>query len=229
MLEAVVVIALIAILAGIAIPRSQALGVRQAAQQILSDIRYTQKLAMQDNKFDDENSDVWFKKRWSITFANTNLKECGIDKGSEKSLKYSIYNDLSLSGNLNSRREVARSASDTSKFLSGGWRGMPASLCDRILPKMQIEKQYGVVGVKFSKECGLDRSLTLSFDELGRPMRVASTTSGGARTPYERLLRDDCLITLIGSKSKMYLLVRARTGLACIATSDKKPYKCEQI
>ena len=69
MLELVFVIVVIGILAAAIIPSTRTNPAQEAAIQLLSDIRYTQHLAMIDDKYDATNAN-WFQNRWQIRFTN---------------------------------------------------------------------------------------------------------------------------------------------------------------
>ena len=71
MLELVVVIVVIGIIAVAALPRINDDHIAEAADQVMSHIRYTQHLAMQDSKVGD--GDEWYKKRWSIFFSSADF------------------------------------------------------------------------------------------------------------------------------------------------------------
>ena len=68
MLELVFVIVVIGILAAAIIPSTRTNPAQEAAIQLLSHIRYTQHLAMMDDKYDATNA-TWFQERWQIVFA----------------------------------------------------------------------------------------------------------------------------------------------------------------
>jgi len=68
MLELVFVIIVIGILAAVIIPSTRTNPAQEAAIQLLSHIRYTQHLAMVDDKYDATNP-TWFQERWQIIFA----------------------------------------------------------------------------------------------------------------------------------------------------------------
>ncbi|MBR4141341.1 MAG: type II secretion system protein, partial [Campylobacter sp.] len=65
MIELVFIIVIVGILAAVAIPKIERNGLIEAADQIASHIRYTQQLAMNDNKF-SANDDNWHRKAWRI-------------------------------------------------------------------------------------------------------------------------------------------------------------------
>ena len=69
MLELVFVIVVIGILAAAIIPRMDRDGVAEATIQLQSHIRYTQHLAMVDDKY-DATSGTWFENRWQIRFSD---------------------------------------------------------------------------------------------------------------------------------------------------------------
>ena len=68
MIELVFVIVVIGILAAVIIPNTRTNPVYEAATQLQSHIRYTQHLAMVDDKF-DANTDNWHRNRWQIRFS----------------------------------------------------------------------------------------------------------------------------------------------------------------
>ena len=72
MLELVFVIVVIGILAATIIPSTRTNPVQEAAIQLLSHIRYTQHLAMMDDKYGDNTPGAidWYKKRWQMRFNN---------------------------------------------------------------------------------------------------------------------------------------------------------------
>jgi len=73
MLELIFVLVVIGILAAIMLPQMQSNYAWESAIELVSQIRYTQHLAMIDDKFDATNALVpWYRNRWQITF-NGNL------------------------------------------------------------------------------------------------------------------------------------------------------------
>ena len=195
LIELVFVIVIAGILMTIAVPRFKKNDLDKAAEQIASHIRYTQHLAMQDDKF-DPNDNFWFKKRWSITFNDTLIPDCGIDTGSTGTWKYSVYSDTSLSGHLNSPSEPASNPNKNGYYLSAGWSGISGSDCKKIDEDLNLGKKYNISRI-WLNNCGASNVRTISFDELGRPMASVSTTGGGGSTrPYDRLLKQDCKITI---------------------------------
>ena len=219
MIELIFVIVVVGILAAIMIPKLNRNASREAANQILTHIRYTQHLAMQDDKYENfinNQSKLWFKMRWGIAFNNTSLyDECLIDKPGIKTWKYNVFFDNSFKGNINSESEVANDIYKSGKLLSGGWSGMSTDACKKINKELNLGKRFGITSVDFKDGCsGMQ---TIIFDEMGRPMRVASTTSGGAKRPYDRLLKKDCSITITDKRGNQTIItIEKESGFASI-------------
>ena len=218
MIELIFVIVVVGILAAIMIPKLNRNASREAANQILTHIRYTQHLAMQDDKYENFVSDNpvrWFRMRWGVAFNNTSLQKCSIDKPGVNTWKYSVFFDKSVNGNINSESEVANDIYKSGKLLSGGWSGISTDACKKINKELNLGKRFGITLVDFKDGCsGMQ---TIIFDEMGRPMRVASTTSGGAKRPYDRLLKKDCSITITDKRgNQTTITIEKESGFASI-------------
>lgn len=214
MLELIVVIVVIGILAAMAIPRLDRDNLAEAVDQIISHLRYTQHLAMQDNRF-NPNDPGWTRERWTLAFAQVN-NVCGRDNG----WKYSIYQDLAgaRTGNLNSANEVARDPLDHNQFMSAGWAGISNADCQNTNAKYDIRAKFGITQVAFGGGCA--RVQGISFDEFGRPMITASTTTMAAAAPprpYQRILNANCTITLQNSNGRTAVItIVPETGFASV-------------
>lgn len=81
MIELVFVIVVIGILAATIIPNTQTNPAPEAAIKLVSSIRYTQHLALVDDKF--EQSGHWYQNRWQLVFSGSgnNLYSIVSDKG----------------------------------------------------------------------------------------------------------------------------------------------------
>ena len=209
MLELVVVIVVIGIIAAAALPRINDDHIAEAADQVMSHIRYTQHLAMQDSKFDPTDA-RWFRKRWSITF--TQAAFCG--GGNE--WRYSVYHDDGdTTGNLNSVNEVARDPLDPNRFMSSGWAGISNADCANVSNKYNLTTNFGITNIQFRGVCGQAGLQTLSFDEFGRPMRSVSTPNGGGATRgYDRLVYNgqNCQIVLTTARRTATITITPETG-----------------
>lgn len=67
LLELVFVVVVIGILAAVILPSTTSNVAREAATKLVSNIRYTQHLAMIDDKYDSSNAN-WYRNRWQIVF-----------------------------------------------------------------------------------------------------------------------------------------------------------------
>ena len=191
MIELVIVIVVIGIIAMVTIPKYDQNRVLIAAQQIASHIRYTQHLAMIDNKTNliaksaprpatDPNGDQWWRERWTIAFTqNTN--------GTNTKWGYSIYSDSSRNGNLNSPNEVAPDPQNPNRLLTAS--NMVAIPANRINNKLNIGRTYGIKNVTFSGGCAQNGNQAISFDEKGRPFLNASTTGARANPSTGRIAK----------------------------------------
>ena len=215
MLELVFVIVLIGILAAVMIPDMKSNNLREAAIQVISHIRYTQHLAMVDDKF-NSNDIAWYEKRWQIHFVNT--------QGSENKWSYIIYSDtLNHDGVANINDVIAKNPVDTSKYLTGGYSTGTLPYSDsRVSKKLNIGHKYGIVNVDFSDNCE-DNSFRISFDHLGRPLYDGAHLLDD---PYmdganNRLIQYDassnpCIITLSDSVDSVQISIEPETGYAKI-------------
>lgn len=70
MLELVFVIIVIGILAVLAMPNFNRHPLQEAAEQLANHIRYTQHLAMVDDKFDPADAN-WWKRKWQLKITGT--------------------------------------------------------------------------------------------------------------------------------------------------------------
>ncbi|MEN8147885.1 MAG: type II secretion system protein [Campylobacterota bacterium] len=70
LLELIIVIVVAGILAAIMIPRLERDNLREAANQVVRHIQYTQHLAMMNDVYDDGDPN-WYQNRWSINLCST--------------------------------------------------------------------------------------------------------------------------------------------------------------
>ena len=156
MIELVFVIVIVGIISVMIAPSFDGNNARQAADQIVSHIRYTQHLAMMDNKF--ENTANWFTRRWHITFATDS------DVGSTDNV-YWIKNENSTIG---IKTEYAKDPLDSTKILSGD------STFDNNgkLESLNVTSEYGVTAT----------TGTIFFDYIGRPHNGTSSVYGDVLT-----------------------------------------------
>ncbi|MBL0687574.1 MAG: hypothetical protein JJV94_07095 [Sulfurospirillum sp.] len=188
MIELVFVIAIIGVISLMIAPIFQHNNLRYAADQLVSHIRYTQHLAMMDNKFVPSesmsnmptgsntacnkrgannkkkcNAKFWYLGRWQIKFSNE---------------WYSIMSDSansSYDGNPNAsniRIEVAKDFIDTDKYLIGSNASYFFSerKPERVNENLNLNDRYGIKKVLISGGTN-SRAKRVIFDNLGRPYR----------------------------------------------------------
>ena len=166
MLELVFVIVIVGILSVVAMPSFNRDTLQEAANQVVSHIRYTQHLAMMDDKFASNDAN-WFKGRWQLQFG----KSSSGTKNSGGEYAYSIYSDSgSYSGNPGIS-ELAKNPLNKRQLMSGGYSNVIDWQEARAVKKMNLGKSFGVKNIKFKGGCAVTASTTrIAFDNLGRPI-----------------------------------------------------------
>ncbi len=198
MIELVFAIVVVGILASQAIPRMERDRQIEAIDNILASIRYTQQLALVDDKTDPSDSD-WQKKLWSIRFANINSSDAYYVIGSDKNEDGSISKD-----------ESALDESNGKYF----YRSNP--IADDESPNTSIGKKFGINNITFAGGCA--NVTHIAFDRLGRPHVGISS----AKNDYRSYMKDDCNITFKYQDSTpgFTVTIDAETGYAYISADD---------
>ena len=218
MIELVFVIVVIGILAAVIIPNTRTNPLYEAATQLVSHIRYTQHLAMVDDKFDSTADSEWYKKRWQIFFAKTD--------GSDKHWSYTIFSDIDSGSGYDgvpNVPEMAINPLNSSKKLTGGYSsGTIAYGDDDATNELNIGNKYGITNVDFSDNCK-DNSLRIAFDHLGRPLYDGAHLLDDLFRDgvTSRLIQNDisgnpCIVTLSNSDGNVTIGVEPETGYAHI-------------
>lgn len=203
MMELIFVLIVIGILAAIIMPEMKSNNLREAAIQVISHIRYTQHLAMVDDKFDSKDAN-WYKKRWQIQF-NKTIEAKDI-------WSYTIYSDETLSGNANGVKEIARNPQNSKQYMSGGAAGFISLNDIKRNKKMALNETYDIKDVSFLGGCAAARRIT--FDHLGRPLFGDPSTANSA---YQRIITNRCTIRLTHSSGDIVdIAVERETGYAHI-------------
>jgi prepilin-type N-terminal cleavage/methylation domain-containing protein len=211
MLELVFVIVVIGILASVIIPRTKTNPLQEAAIQVQSDIRYTQHLAFVDDKYKPSDAN-WYKGRWQIVFGNTNMY-------ANNKPAYTIFSDSGAYSGDPKKSEIARNPQNNNQLMTGGYNNTAALDYNNPnfegMQKMNLGESYGITQVKFSGGCNI--GLRISFDYLGRPFTGdPSTMTGPYSAPTQRLMSNDCNITLSNGSDNIIIQVKPETGYAKI-------------
>jgi len=205
MLELVFVLVVIGILAAVMMPEMKSTKLREAAIQVVSHIRYTQHLAMIDDKFGMNTQ--WYKGRWQLIF--------GSSKWTDDQIAYSIYSDDgTFDGNPN-LTELALDPMMSDKYLSGGSSGILNTSNPKANKNMNIGSSYGIETVTFEGGCESNTVRRLTFDHLGRPIRG---TINGFNTSYGvgKLIQTTCEIVLTNPEGSVTIAIEPETGYAHI-------------
>ena len=148
-LELVIVIVVIGILALVSLDRLKRDGLYEAADQLLTHIRYTQHLAMIDDRFDPDDGG-WRAKQYRLQV-----------HGTARDTGYTIYRDLNNDQDANNA-DIIITDPTSQKLICG------QVVCndDERLDKVDLEVAYGVT-VTFTNS---DGARQIMFDNIGRPL-----------------------------------------------------------
>ena len=198
MLELVFVIVVLGILAALAIPRFDRDLKQEAADNILSAIRYTQHLALLDNRheFDDPK---WHRRFWRIMFA-----QCSDGKDF-----YRIGNDDDKDSTSTFEQSESALDSANGKFMYVANNGDCSA--NDVSPNILIGKKYGVTVNDGTGGCA-DKNV--GFDYLGRP----HTGFSGSDVPnYGSYMSADCTMNFTLSDGDTFsITIEQETGYAYI-------------
>jgi len=206
LLEAVIVIVLIGILATVAIPRLQTDTTQEAADQILSDIRYTQHLALIDDVTNPNNS------RWQAAFWSMRFTKC--DGGTN--WFYIIGSDKSYEGNIDVNTEAAIDplSGKPMRGICGGNDGTKSS-------KIFITDKFGISNVTFTGSC--NGAQHIGFDHLGRLHQgFAKTDQSATINDYASVLHTPCIITFTHPNGNFSINIQPETGYAYIVGQENQ-------
>ena len=202
MIELVFVIVVLGILAALALPRMERDLRQEAADNILSAIRYTQHLALNDNKHSLTRPD-WQKSLWQIRFSVAN----GV---------YSIWSDLDMEGNidiLNPKEPAVDPLTGKNLHSADANQGPTES------PDIFIGNKYGITNVAFTgctnpPNTTQSVALSIAFDNFGRPFRGV----GAATNNYDRYVVTNCTLTFTSTNfnTPLVIQVNRETGYAFI-------------
>lgn len=214
MLELVFVIVVVGILSYMVASSFTRNPLREAADQVVSHIRYTQHLAMMDDKF-DVNEAQWFMRRWAIRFQQ-NVVFGGV--ANNNVWAYTIFSDIpNFNGHHPDLAGMALNPQDPNQFLSGGYDNTLNISDARAMQSLQLGTHYSIANVTFGGGCRAD-TMFIHFDYLGRPMNsFPPIASNHAYQPplagWHYLLTNQCQITLTdASGNTAVILIEPETG-----------------
>jgi len=195
LIELIIVIVVAGILATIMIPRLERDSLREAANQVVRHIQYTQHLAMNSDMYNA--SDInWPNMYWKIAFRTS--KNC-----------YTIYSDTDKDF-LNDATESAIDPLTKVRLYASNNCNVSSLNNDALL----LEKSYSIDTITLTipvgatshiNDCNTNTKMYLAFDNLGRPHTNVSSPTGG-------ITKNDCLITLKAGIHTAIIKVTAETG-----------------
>ena len=217
LLEFIFVIVVMGIIMAVVMPNIRKNSLQEAAIQVISHIKYTQHLAMIDNKFDTSDAN-WYKKRWMIRFKK-DLVYTGTSVPNKKYYNvwaYSIFSDKSGDKNPN-LSEMAKNPLYTKQYLSGGYNNTLHVENTLSMKELRLGSKYGITNIKFSVGCR-SNVLYVYFDYLGRPFNSMNRSSAyeKASSGWHKLLTSPCHITLFQDKEMITIVIEPNTGYAHI-------------
>ncbi|NOR57887.1 MAG: type II/IV secretion system protein [Sulfurimonas sp.] len=193
MIELVFVIVVIGIITAVMLPRIDRDNVYEAAQQVISHIKYTQHLAMIDNKFDDTDS-LWYKELWQIRF-----QDCGAGNTLHA---YSVFSDENHLGSINTSEAALDPLSR---------KRIDATNCVASVnqdPNVVLSNKYDIDTITLAGGCfiktGFTTNKSIAFDNLGRPHMDLSNSVNTATTA--------CTINLASNGENATITIEPETG-----------------
>lgn len=213
MMELVFVIVVVGILSYFVSTGFQRNPLQEAADQLVTHIRYTQHLAMMDDKF-DPNEQQWFMRRWTLRFQQ-NVVFGGI--ANNNIWAYTIFSDLpNFAGHNPDLAGMAYNPENTTQYLSGGYDNTLDINDVRAMRTLQLGIKYGITNITFGGGCRAD-TMFIHFDYLGRPMNSFPTAaSNHAYQPplagFHYLLTAACQITLTDGIANIIIAIEPETG-----------------
>ena len=172
MLELVFVIVVLGILAALALPRMERDLRQEAKDNILSAIRYTQHLALNDDKTDPADTN-WQRELWQIRFTS------GADNLANF---YTVSSDADQDDSVDKNETAIDPVNGKYMFTDDSTIDTDES------PNIFIGKTYGIDDIEFDGGC--EDAEHIAFDHIGRP----HSDIGGASNDYDKYMTSDCTI-----------------------------------
>jgi len=206
MIELIFVIVVLGILASLAMPRLERDTRQQAADNILSAIRYTQHLALNDNKT-NPNSDTWQMTLWKIQFVEYS-----------DNYRYRIGSDANEGGAIDKNESAIDPLNG--KYMYNNSLAQQSDESSNVF----LSDQYGITDIDISGGCGIasgvSSALQIAFDNFGRPFRGISV----ATNDYGRYVNQDCNITFTAADAfpsdPIIVTIEKETGYVSIVGQE---------
>jgi len=192
MIELVFVVVVIGILSAVMIPKMDRDSLSEAAIQLASHIRYTQHLAMVDDKYvpaPDMSSQAnstsrtkearyWYLGRWQVKFSTANSSQSYIIMSDSTISNY----DGNPNASLSNYSEVAIDPQNRNRYLIGTAISSFDSGSDKhINDNLNLKKSYGINSISISGGSTGSTARRIIFDHLGRPYRGDTKLTNSTR------------------------------------------------
>lgn len=177
MIELIFAIIVIGILALVAMPRLERDFRQELADNLLSAMRYTQHLALIDDKTNPYD-DKWQMKLWKISFSRSTL--------SNKAFFYTISSDSNQNGAVSKDESAIDPSNGKYMYNSNGNTTIQNDESSTIF----IGKKFGVNSMKFVGGCASVHHI--AFDRYGRPYSGVNKS----KNLFAKYMKKDCHITI---------------------------------
>ncbi len=207
LLELVMVIVVLGILAAMALPRLDRDLTQDAQTNILSAIRYTQHLALLDDRH-KFNKPKWEQRYWRIYFGTC-----------EEKIFYAIGSDGDMEDASNARVDSDEAAIDPANgklfWAHDGTSCISGTLKkSQLSPNIFIGKHYGITSVTAQGGCSNARHI--AFDHLGRPHH-GTGFSEASKPVHDGYVSTECrFVFTLENGSSFMIRVEPETGYAYI-------------
>ncbi|HIP14071.1 MAG TPA: type II secretion system protein [Sulfurimonas autotrophica] len=198
LLELIFVIIVIGILSAVIFPSIRANPLQEAAIQLVSDIRYTQHLAMLDDKF-DPNEAFWFRQKWQLAFSAAGGTSSYMIFSDSPALIGGAYDGNPGANSTYTKVEVARNPKNNNKYLIGvPFGSFDNSQTKKLSPELNIGKKYGISAITVSGGSTGSGAKRILFDYLGRPYRgnTSSTSAAALQSSVDKIAKTAIYIKL---------------------------------
>jgi len=206
MIELVIVIAVLGILAALAIPRMQRDRTQEAADMILSNIRYTQHMAINDFKENPRDAN-WQKAFWQIQ-----IESCANSSG----MFLTIGSDLDYGGDI-AKEEAALDPVNGKPMFWSNTQDCSDGGDDTVSHNVFLTKRFGVESIDTTGGC--DGVKRIGFDHMGRP-HVSFSDSD--KPDYHSVMKETCTMTfkMKGDADDFSINIEPETGYAYIVNQN---------
>ena len=208
MLELIMVIIILGILSSLAIPRMDRDYKQEASDSMLSHIRYTQHLALTDNKHKFDKA-KWQQRFWRIVF--------GTCTGNNRFFMIGTDDNMETSSNaFFSRNEAAIDPSTSKPFFWVSGQACPNGGDGTSSEEVFISKKYGIKTILAGGGCaGTTATMGhIGFDNFGRPHYGFGSST---QPNYNSLITQACKFTFTLSDDDTFsITIQPETGYAQI-------------